>query len=472
MKKRSIAILLTLALLLSLCAVTAAAGEKAEEKAESQTEETTGAETGETGEEAPTEEAEEEEPSSPAGPDAEPETDPKTGEVIAAATIEPDAVGTVSFVNVERRMRENNLSILTLEQSIETLKDIDYKKVEDDLRDGLNEIADQQWNMRQYGGLVYDFSNNPIGNNPAVVELAISSMQQQYDALKEKFDAVRNGDLQEDNAGLIRQLKNGQDQVVLAGESTYIALAALETQEGALQRQLASLNRTVEELELRYQMGQVSALQLQQTKAGRTQLTSGLETLRMNVRNLKYQFELLLGAEQTGEIALGPVPEVTDKELASMDVEKDLLAAKAKSYELYDAAKELEDAQEDYQEVMDKYRHDEKMEKVRNAKRTWQAAQYTYNDTVQNYELKFRTLYAQVQDYKQIYDAAKVSLACEQSSCAASELKFTQGTISQNALLDARDSLKEAEEKVQSAANDLFSSYNTYCWAVEHGVLN
>ena len=81
-------------------------------------------------------------------------------------------------------------------------------------------------------------------------------------------------------------------------------------------------------------------------------------------------------------------------------------------------------------------------------------------------------MYAQVQDYKQIYDAAKVSLECEKTSCAASELKYKQGTISQNALLDARDSLKEAEEKVQSAANDLFSSYNTYCWAVEHGVLN
>ena len=467
MKKRSIAILLTLALVLSLCAVTAAAGEKAEEKAESQTEETAGAENGETGEETPVEEA-----PSPAGPDAEPETDPKTGEVIAAATIEPDAVGTVSFANVERRMRENNLSILTLDQTIGTLQDIDYKKVEDDLRDGLNEIADQQWNMSQYGGLVYDFSNNPIGNNPAVVKLAISSMQQQYDALKEKFDAVRNGDLQEDNAGLIRQLKNGQDQVVLAGESTYIALAALETQEGALQRQLAALNRTVEELELRYQMGQVSALQLQQAKAGRTQLTSGLETLRMNIRNLKYQFEMLLGAEQTGEITLGAVPEVTDKELAAMDVEKDLLAAKAKSYDLYAAAKTLEDAQETYKDDASKYNYDEKKAEFRKVKRTWQAAQYTYNDTVQNYELKFRTLYAQVQDYKQIYDAAKVSLACEQSSCAASELKYKQGTISQNALLDARDSLKEAEEKVQSAANDLFSSYNTYCWAVEHGVLN
>lgn len=455
MKKRSIAMLLTLALVLSLCAVTAAAGEKAEE--------TVGAENGDTVEEAT-------EAPSLAGPDAEPETDPKTGEVIAAATIEPDAVGTVSFANVERRMRENNLSILTIGQTIEKLQDIDYKKMEDDLREQLNQIADGQWYM------VQGYIPSPVPGGPNIpVEwdsYAYAQQQQIYDTLEAQFDAVRKGELQEDNAGIVRQLTSQQDLIIMGGEMMYASIAALETQETALQRQLAALNRTVEELELRYQMGQVSALQLQQAKAGRTQLASGLETLRMNIQNLKYKLEMWLGAEQTGNITLGPVPEVTEKELAAMDLEKDLLAAKAKSYDLYAAAKTLEDAQETYKDDASKYGYNESKAEFRNVKRTWQAAQYTYNDTVQNYELKFRTLYAQVQDYKQIYDAAKVSLECEKTSCAASELKFKQGTISQNALLDARDSLKEAEEKVQSAANDLFSSYNTYCWAVEHGVLN
>ena len=99
--------------------------------------------------------------------------------------------------------------------------------------------------------------------------------------------------------------------------------------------------------------------------------------------------------------------------------------------------KKLEDEQETYKDVGDDYGYNMEKVQFRQAKHNWQAAQYTYSDTVQTYELKFK-----------------------------------QGTISQNALLDARDSLKEAEEKVQSAANDLFSSYNTYRWAVEHGVLN
>lgn len=373
------------------------------------------------------------------------------------SVLQPDPTGQISFANVESRMREGNLQILALQGSIDTIEDIDYDKMYGDLRESVNDLAQMQWFMLQTG---------------QSDSYAYAQLNQAYDAVREKYDAVKDGEMQEDNAGLVRQLKNLQDQIVVAGESTYIALRALEVQEGQLQRQLAALNRTVEEMELRYQMGQVSALQLQQTKAGRTQLTSGLETLRMNIRSLKMQLEQLIGAEQTGEIVLGKVPEVTDKQLAAMDLEADLLTYKAQSYDLYDAAKTLEDAQETYKDDATKYGYNEKKYEFRTAKRTWETAQYTYNNTLQNYELKFRTLYAKVQDYKQILDAAKVSLECEKASCSAAQLRYEQGTISANALLDAKDSLREAEEKVQTASNDLFSSYNNYRWAVEHGVLN
>ena len=373
-------------------------------------------------------------------------------------------MGTVSFANIERRMRENNLQILSIQRSIDTIEEIDYDKTYEDLRKKLNEIAKQQWGVvvipAEYVGGEYEKGK------------AYDQLNQAYDAVREKFDAIKDGEMQKDNADIVRQLKNLQDQIVVAGESTYITLKALEVQETQLQRQLEALNRTVEEMELRYQMGQVSALQLQQTKASRTELVSGLETLRMNARSLKMQLEMLIGAEQTGEIVLGDVPKVTDKELEAMDLEQDLLDYKAKSYDLYDAAKTLEDARETYKDDARKYDYNEEKYGYRSAKYAWETAQYTYNNTVQSHELKFRALYAQVQDYKQILDAAKVSLECEKASYQASELKYKQGSISKNTLLDAESNLKEAEEKVQTASNDLFSSYNTYCWAVEHGVLN
>ena len=68
--------------------------------------------------------------------------------------------------------------------------------------------------------------------------------------------------------------------------------------------------------------------------------------------------------------------------------------------------------------------------------------------------------------------AARTALAVEEDSLAAARLKYQQGTISQNALLEAEDKVKTAQEKVDSAGIDLFSSYNTYRWAVDHGILN
>lgn len=56
---------------------------------------------------------------------------------------------------------------------------------------------------------------------------------------REQFDAIRDGELQKDNAGVIRQLENLQDQIVMSGETLYMAIYAMETQEAALQRQLA-----------------------------------------------------------------------------------------------------------------------------------------------------------------------------------------------------------------------------------------
>lgn len=477
MRQKIIALLLALAVLASVCAVSALAEERAA-PAEAQTQAETPqgdapAETPEgeapaeaapeTGDEAPAEDAPAE-PPSPAGPD-----------LAENVTIRPDPVGEVSFENVERRMRENNFQLLALEQSVLSIEDIDYDKLYDKLWHQLNDIAQAQWGLVRASSAMRSLSQIPgsgVSYSDYEYNTAYEQLDRAYDAVREQFDAIVDGDMQKDNADLIRQLNNLEDQIVMAGESLYTALAAMESQERSLRRQLEGLDRTVEEMELRYQLGQISAMQLTEVKAGRTSLESGLATLGMNVRNYKLQLEMLIGAEQTGGIALGALPEVTEQQLREMDLERDLAAAKDRSYELYDAEKTLEDARDQYKEDGDNWGYNEDRMEFRNVRRTWQAAQYTYNNTVQSYELKFRTLYAQVGDYRQIWEAAKVSLECERSSCEASRLKYQQGTISRNALLTAEDDLREAEEKVRSAAGDLFSTYNTYCWAVQHGILN
>ena len=381
--------------------------------------------------------------------------DSQTEERPEPELIPPDAVGTVSFANVSRRLRENNLSVLSLEENINAIKAIDYEKMGDDIRKNLNRIADAQWFMTISGN-----------------SFAAKSMSSSYESLKDTFDDIRDGKLQEDNEAVIRQLENAQDQVAMAGESLYIALTEMELNGQTLSRSITALDRTIKELNLRYDLGQISALTLEQTKAGRTSALSGQETLTMNIGTYKTQLEQMIGAELTGKIKLQGLPQVTAQQLAAMDLDKDLAAAKEASYTLFAAQRTLDDARDDFKDTAEANMYSTGKYQYVAAQHQWQAAQYTYNAAVQSFETSFRTLYLQVKDYQQVLQAAKTALATEQDNFAAAQKKHDLGNLSDNALADAKDKVSEAQDKVDGAAIDLFSAYNNYRWAVDHGILN
>ena len=179
----------------------------------------------------------------------------------------------------------------------------------------------------------------------------------------------------------------------------------------------------------------------------------------------------MIGEELTAPLTLNELPGVTAEQLSAMDVEKDLEKAKAASYDLYAAKKTLDDADEEYDDSGAKSYYNERDYKKVQARHKWQSAQYTYNAAVQNFELSFRSLYDSVQSYASALNAAKVSLECERSDLAAAQLRYEQGTISENALHTAEDELYTAQDTVSGAERDLFTAYNNYRWAVDYGLL-
>ena len=370
-----------------------------------------------------------------------------------------DPVGSISFTNLERRLRESNLNLLALEESIQAIEAIDYEKMTDDIRKQINLIAQTQWGM---------ITGLPGGMG----SIAASSMDAAYDSLRDTFDDLKDGKIQEDNAAAIRQLENAQDQIVMAAESLYLTLIELELNDDGLDRQLAALDRTIQEMELRYELGHISAQTLRQTQASRTALVSGQQTLEMNISNYKAQLEMLIGAEQTGSIQLQALPQVTSQQLESRDLEADLAAAKEVSYALFAAQRTLDDAQEAFKDAGKDYNYNEKKYQYVSAQHTWESAQYTYQATLQSFENSFRTLYLQVKDYKQVLDAARTALAVEQDNYSVAQLKHTQGSLSDNGLLEAEDKVKSAQETVKGAEIDLFTAYHNYRWAVDYGILN
>jgi len=369
----------------------------------------------------------------------------------------PDAEGTLRFENLSARMKTGYYTVMSLEENIAAIECIDYDKMYEDLRDGLNQIAEAQWMMLQIPGAGETYT--------------YKSLQDQYDTLRKTFDDIKDGKLQQDNADLVRQLRDAENQLLMAGQTLYINLLGLGDQSAALTRQTAALDRTIEEVKLRYELGQVSAMTLQQTEAGKAQVESGKAAIDAAVAQLRRQLNAMIGEELTAPLTLNALPEVTAEQLAAMDVEKDLEKAKAASYDLYAAKLTLDDADEEYKDKARDLGYNEDNYEYIAVKHRWQAAQYTYNAAVQNFELSFRSLYDSVQSYASALNAAKVSLECERSDLAAAQLRYEQGTISENALHTAEDELYTAQDTVSGAERDLFTAYNNYRWAVDYGLL-
>ena len=366
-----------------------------------------------------------------------------------------DAEGTVSFENLEQRVLDNATTVKMLDETIASIDATDFDKMYDDLRDGLNGIAAIQQGLilaGQKGTYTYD------------------KLADQYATMEKTFDDLKEGKLQTDAEAAKRQLQDAKNQAVMGAETLYIAILEMQNTRQGLQRQLDAMDRSVAEMELRYQLGQISALTLQQVKDGRTQLQSGLATLEMNLANYTRQLEVMLGLPQTGTLILEEVPKVSKSQVEEMSLEEDLAAAKEKSYTLYAAKRDLDEAKETYDDARDQYGTNDYQRK--SAEHTYAAAQYTYQSSLESFELNFRTAFAAVADYQQVLEASESALAYQQSSYAASELKYQQGTISKNTLLTAQDDLRAAEDAVTTARHNLFSAYNTYLWAVEYGILN
>ena len=366
----------------------------------------------------------------------------------------PDPEGTVTWANLDSRIREGSLSALILAENIGGIEGIDYDLMYDDLRRQINDIADLQWMMVLMG--------NSMGAD---------ALDQTYDALRETFDAIKDGELQADNADVVWQLEDTVNQVVSGGETLYITLLGLEQQAADGQRGLAALDRSLEELRLRQQLGQVSRQNVDEVEAQRTQVVSQLNTLDTTITTYKSQLQTLIGAEPTGEISLGALPVQGEDGWTAPDYEADLAAAKAASWTLRNAEKTLKDAKEDWNDAQSDYRGSRKQYLLQAAEHTWAAAQLTYQSAFQEFETSFRTLYDSLADKENTLNSKRSALAWQQTVLETTQKRYELGQVSKMKLLAAQDDLAAAQSAVDGAWRDLLSARTSYRWAVEQGLM-
>lgn len=366
----------------------------------------------------------------------------------------------LAFNDLRDRVLEGSLTARMMEESIASIDAIDFTKM-------YSELANQLGSLERAQDM---YAQIPVATpmEGAMQGYVISNLASSYGSLSSTVSDLATGKLQKDYDAAKRQLENARDQLVIGAESLYIATLELEQTRETLQRNLTALDRTVEEMELRYRLGQISALTLEQVKNGRATLQSSLSTVDMNLKRCKMQLESMTGAGMEGTLRLGPLPDLSDGLIDSMDLRTDLEEAKDKSYDLFAAKKKLKEASDSYDDTQASYAKD--TYNLRSARHTYESAKYEYQYTLQTFEMNFRNTYNTVKDYRQALSASRTTLAFQESTYASMELKYQQGNISHNALLDAADDLAEAKEAVATAQRNLFTAYRSYYWAVNYGV--
>ena len=137
--------------------------------------------------------------------------DSASQEVQEETKLPPDPEGTVTWANLDSRIRSGSLSARVLSENISGIEGIDYDLMYEDLRRQLNDIANAQWYITVMGG-------------------DDSALANAYDSLRDTFDDLKEGEVQADNADVVWQLNSTVDQMVAAGQTLYITLVGLEQQ--------------------------------------------------------------------------------------------------------------------------------------------------------------------------------------------------------------------------------------------------
>lgn len=349
----------------------------------------------------------------------------------------------LAISDVEKMVRNSNLQVRALEEAIEALEDQDPEEMVAMLRTNYQGLMASIAQLKQAAGALPE--GDPMRG---LMESNIMILTSQATTLQTQISSVQDN-YEEQLDSLEDTLTETKSQLAFAAESTFLAIKSMESSYEDLVRQRVTLGVTVTELQKRYELGQISALQLQESKNGLTQLESGLSTLIMNIENTKGDLNLLLGRGPDVKYSLAALPVITDSQVNAIDYNRDVKTVLRKSTEV----READDARDDAEDQDNEYAE--------------RAAKLRYESTVDTVSQNFQKLCRAVTDKRQLVAAAESDYALAQKNFQVQETKFRNGQISQNTYNAEKATLETAANAVTTAQNNLYTAYMKYEWAME-----
>lgn len=428
-------------------------------------------------------------------------TTPISASGTTSVTIPSD--GTLAFSQIGERVKANNLTLKATQESLKQAQAMDWNDAIDEMEDAIDNLDIQisqlltgsssqlaEANKALQASLAsvsvskegFVDLGDVIKNTIAVSTLTtlseygkiqVESLKSTKESLEDQLDDLKEQkeDYQKTLADTERQIDYAADQTISGAESLYLTILSTQLQlDGLKNNTLASTQRSLKEIELRYQLGQVSKLTLTQVQNGYESLASSITSLENTVSTLYSSLQSLMGDVPTGKLRLLDTPSVTADELSYLNYASDLSKAKENSYSLYTADRAVEDAED----AMNDARRDEGKNsyQYKMAEYAYQSSIYKKDAAVASFEASFLNLYKAIAPAQTALAAKQSALAYEQQMYAVAEKKYQLGNLSANALQDAKDTLDSAQRDVDAAQLDLFTAYHSYDQAVKLGLVS
>lgn len=428
-------------------------------------------------------------------------TTPISASGTTSVTIPSD--GTLSFSQIGERVKANNLTLKAAQESLKQAKAMDWDDAIDEMEDAIDNLDIQISQLLNGSSAQLEQAKKDLDSSLSSVitskddlsglgsviqntitvstlttlsqygKMQAESLKSTKESLEDQLDDLKEQkqDYQKTLKDTERQIDYAADQTISGAESLYLTILSTQLQlDGLKNNTLASTQRSLKEIELRYQLGQVSKLTLTQVQNGYESLASSITSLENTVSTLYSSLQSLMGDVPTGKLQLLDTPSVTANELSYLNYASDLSKAKEKSYTLYTADRAVEDAED----AMNDARRDEGKNsyQYKMAEYAYQSSIYKKDAAVASFEASFLNLYKAIAPAQTALAAKQSALAYEQQMYAVAEKKYQLGNLSANALQDAKDTLDSAQRDVEAAQLDLFTAYHSYDQAVKLGLVS
>lgn len=428
-------------------------------------------------------------------------TTPISASGTTSVTIPSD--GTLAFSQIGERVKANNLTLKAAQESLKQAKAMDWDDAIDEMEDAIDNLDIQISQLLNGSSAQLEQAKKDLDSSLSSIitsteglsglgdvikntitvstlttlsqygKMQAESLKSTKESLEDQLDDLKEQkqDYQKTLKDTERQIDYAADQTISGAESLYLTILSTQLQlDGLKNNTLASTQRSLKEIELRYQLGQVSKLTLTQVQNGYESLESSITSLENTVSTLYSSLQSLMGDVPTGKLRLLDTPSVTANELSYLNYASDLAKAKENSYTLYTADRAVEDAED----AMNDARRDEGKNsyQYKMAEYAYQSSIYKKDAAVANFEASFLNLYKAIAPAQTALAAKQSALAYEQQMYAVAEKKYQLGNLSANALQDAKDTLDSAQRDVEAAQLDLFTAYHSYNQAVKLGLVS